>query len=139
MLHILQVATVIEFLKSYSSLLISVLMFMTADYLLYKPNIIFLTVCSCVSYFLMTGAPSVTQLRVSTNYDWVSEHNLFCFNDAMSFCYVLMFIRSAAVRYWHWGNIQLQYDSILLFVRPNRGLKTISDGHWNCYGCRTIW
>ncbi|CAI6346973.1 unnamed protein product [Macrosiphum euphorbiae] len=61
-----EVATVIEYLKTYSSLLISVLMFMTADYLMYKPNIIFLTVCSCVAYFLMTGSPSVTQLRLSS-------------------------------------------------------------------------
>ncbi|XP_060835087.1 thiamine transporter 1-like [Rhopalosiphum padi] len=60
-----EVATTIEYLKTYASLLTSVLMFMTADYFLYKPNIIFLTVCPCVSYFLMTGAPSVTQLRVS--------------------------------------------------------------------------
>lgn len=63
---ILQVATAIEYLKTYSALLISVLMFMTADYLLYKPNIIFLTVCSGVAYLLMIDAPSVQRLRVST-------------------------------------------------------------------------
>ncbi|XP_022169842.1 thiamine transporter 1-like [Myzus persicae] len=60
-----EVSTVIEYLKTYSSLLISVLMFMTADYLLYKPNIIFLTICPCVAYFLMIGSPSLTQLRLS--------------------------------------------------------------------------
>ncbi|XP_026812981.1 folate transporter 1-like isoform X2 [Rhopalosiphum maidis] len=64
-LSLKEVATTIEYLKTYASLLTSVLMFMTADYFLYKPNIIFLTVCPCVSYFLMIGAPSVTQLRVS--------------------------------------------------------------------------
>ncbi|KAL4144145.1 hypothetical protein QTP88_006371 [Uroleucon formosanum] len=61
-----EVATAIEYFKTYSALLISVLMFMTADYLLYKPNIIFLTVCSGVAYLLMTGTPSVARLRLSS-------------------------------------------------------------------------
>ncbi|CAH1720416.1 unnamed protein product [Aphis gossypii] len=60
-----EIATSIEYIKTYASLFTSVLMFMTADYFLYKPNIIFLTVCPCISYFLMTGSPSLTQLRVS--------------------------------------------------------------------------
>lgn len=60
-----QVATVIEYIKSYSSLIITLLTCIIPDYL-YKSNIIFLTMWSCVSFILMTGEPSVTQLRVST-------------------------------------------------------------------------
>ncbi|XP_025193678.1 thiamine transporter 2-like, partial [Melanaphis sacchari] len=83
------VATSIEYLKTYGSLLTALLMFITADYFLYKPNIIFLTVCPCVFYFLMTCKPSVTQLRVSA-FGVGSIHSA----DRIAFCYLFAKIKN---------------------------------------------
>lgn len=60
-----QVATVLEAIKSYSALFVSIIMLTTADYLLYKPNIVFVIVWSCLSYFYMTNSPTLSQIRVS--------------------------------------------------------------------------
>ncbi|XP_025208659.1 thiamine transporter 1-like [Melanaphis sacchari] len=78
-----EVATAIEYFKIYGSLFTSLLMITTADYFLYKPNIIFLTICPCVFYFLMTCKPSVTQLRVSA-FGIGSIHS----TDKIAYCYL---------------------------------------------------
>lgn len=86
-------------------------MFMTADYLLYKPNIIFLTVCSGVAYLLMTGTPSVARLRVSTiDYFLDSTYILDHINFVLmmlydNFIYFFYVILSVAVLVWYRGNI----------------------------------
>lgn len=60
-----EVANSMESLRSYSSLIATLIMLIISDYLLYKTVVIFLTLCSCITYILMTGSPSLTKLKVS--------------------------------------------------------------------------
>ncbi|KAL4144143.1 hypothetical protein QTP88_006369 [Uroleucon formosanum] len=60
-----EVANSLESIRSYSALIATLIMLIISDYLLYKTVVIFLTFCSCITYILMTGLPSLTQLKVS--------------------------------------------------------------------------
>ncbi|XP_060877297.1 thiamine transporter 1-like [Metopolophium dirhodum] len=60
-----EVANSLESIRSYSALIATLIMLIISDYLLYKPVVIILTFCSCITYILMAGLPSLTQLKVS--------------------------------------------------------------------------
>ncbi|XP_022169843.1 thiamine transporter 1-like [Myzus persicae] len=60
-----EVANSMESIRSYSALIATFIMLIISDYLLYKTVVIILTSCSCITYILMAGFPSLVQLKVS--------------------------------------------------------------------------
>lgn len=62
-----QVANTMELIRSYSGPVSMLILLTVSDYLLYKPIIVALPLCSSITYILMTGSPSLTRLRVSTH------------------------------------------------------------------------
>ncbi|XP_015374277.1 PREDICTED: thiamine transporter 1-like, partial [Diuraphis noxia] len=60
-----EVANSMESIRSYSALIATFIMLIVSDYLLYKTVVIILTFCSCITYILMVGSPSLVRLKVS--------------------------------------------------------------------------
>ncbi|VVC41677.1 Hypothetical protein CINCED_3A003817 [Cinara cedri] len=61
-----EVANTVEAIKSYSALFTAVIMLISADYLQYKPNLIFLTIWAFISYSILIESSDYTWIRVST-------------------------------------------------------------------------
>ncbi|CAH1720412.1 thiamine transporter 1-like isoform X3 [Aphis gossypii] len=83
-----EAANSMESLRSYSSLIATLIMLIISDYLLYKTVVIFLTLCLCISYILMMGSPSLTKLKVSM----VFYGARYCVTNVAS-CYLFAHIK----------------------------------------------
>lgn len=86
----LQVANSLESIRSYSALIATLIMLIISDYLLYKPVVIILTFCSCITYILMVGLPNLTQLKVSANITYIMSIMLLQYqytNNSRCLCF----------------------------------------------------
>lgn len=100
-----------ESVKSYSGLVVAIFMSVTADYLLYKPNLIFLTIWSCFSYSILIGFPSLMMIRVS-NTGWI-------FDTMISTIIILCKLPMS------WSRVRERQRSTLAFTNSQLIIETI--------------